>query len=454
MLKVGDVLNNIEAIDYSSEGLSIARFETYTLFIESLLKGEVGDIKITYLKGKDIAFAKAIKIHKLSPFRISSSCPIHSACGGCSFQTLDYQEELQFKKEKVRNVFKKFAHMDIEVKDVSASPSIYEYRNKIEIPLSKDLRNNLILGGLYRKNSHKIIPFSHCNISKPCLEKVLFACIEVFNKYHISTYDELTRQGLLRHLVIRCNKNDEVMLTIVTSENNLPHKIEIIKELISKNLNIKSIILNVNDKVTNVILGEKEILLYGEPYILENILGLNFKVSSKSFLQINHEQCENLYKKAIDIANLSKDDIVLDAYSGIGTIGLCLAKHVKYVHGVEIVKEAIEDAKENMKLNNIKNARYEVGDAGKYLLSHKDIKFDVVFVDPPRKGLSLDFINVVKESLPKKIIYISCHPATLARDVELLKDYYEVKEVIPFDMFPRTSHVETVVCLINKGYKD
>ena len=447
MLKIGDVLNNINAIDYSSEGLAIAKFETYTLFIESLLKGETGDVKITYLKGKDIAFAKTVKIHKLSPFRISSLCSIHTACGGCSFQTLDYREELKFKKEKVRDVFKKFAHMDIEVKDVNASPSIYEYRNKIEIPLSKDLRNNLILGGLYRKNSHKVIPFSHCNISKPCLEKVLFASIEVFNKYHLSTYEEKTHKGLLRHLVIRCNKDDEVMLTIVTSEKSLPHKDEIIKELISKDLKIKSIILNVNDEITNVILGKKEFLLYGEPYILENILGLNFKVSSKSFLQINHDQCENLYKKAIDLVNLTKDDVVLDAYSGIGTIGLCLAKHVKCVHGVEIVKEAIEDAKENMKLNSIKNAYYEVGDAGKYLLTHKNIKFDVMFVDPPRKGLSLDFINAIKESLPKKIIYISCHPATLARDVELLKDFYEVKEVIPFDMFPRTSHVETIVSL-------
>ncbi len=447
MLKIGDVLNNIDAIDYSSEGLAIAKFETYTLFIESLLKGEVGDVKITYLKGKDIAFAKTVKIHKLSPFRISSLCSIHTACGGCSFQTLDYREELKFKKEKVRDVFKKFAHMDIEVKDVNASPSVYEYRNKIEIPLSKDLRNNLILGGLYRKNSHKVIPFSHCNISKPCLEKVLFASIEVFNKYHLSTYEEKTHKGLLRHLVIRCNKDDEVMLTIVTSEKSLPHKDEIINELISKDLKIKSIILNVNDEITNVILGKKEFLLYGEPYILENILGLNFKVSSKSFLQINHDQCENLYKKAIDLVNLTKDDVVLDAYSGIGTIGLCLAKHVKCVHGVEIVKEAIEDAKENMKLNSIKNAYYEVGDAGKYLLTHKNIKFDVMFVDPPRKGLSLDFINAIKESLPKKIIYISCHPATLARDVELLKDFYEVKEVIPFDMFPRTSHVETIVSL-------
>lgn len=447
MLKIGDVLNNIEAIDYSSDGLAIAKFETYTLFIESLLKGEVGDVKITYIKGKDIASAKTIKIHQLSSSRISSLCPIHTACGGCSFQALDYQEELKFKQEKVRNVFKKYAHMEVDIKETQASPSIYKYRNKIEIPLSKDLRNNFILGGLYRKNSHKIIPFSSCNISKPCLEKVLFASIEVFNKYHLSTYDELTHKGLLRHLVIRCNKDDEVMLTIVTSKNDLPHKDEIINELINKNLNIKSIILNVNDKITNVILGQKETLLYGEPYLIENILGLKFKVSSKSFLQINHEQCENLYKKAIDVENLSKDDVILDAYSGIGTIGLCLAKHVKSVQGVEIVKDAVDDAKENMKLNDVKNAHYEVGDAGKYLLSHQNIKFDVMFVDPPRKGLSLDFINAIKESLPKKIIYISCHPATLARDVELLKDYYEVKDVIPFDMFPRTSHVETICAL-------
>lgn len=453
MLKVGDVLKNIEAIDYSSEGLGVAKFEHYTLFISSLLKEEVGDVEILYFKGKDIAFGKTKKIHKFSPHRIVPLCPIHSACGGCSFQTITYEEELNIKRDKVKKDLLKIAHIDFEVKDVVGMENYHHYRNKIEIPIKEDKRKKCLIYGLYRKNSHDIISFSHCLLAKECLEIALAKVVDILNNYRVKAYDEQRHDGFIRHLVLRANERDEMMLTIVTKDDNIPQLDKIVKDIVSNVPNIKSIVLNIQDKKSNVILGEKERLLFGDKYLSIQLLNNKYEVSSKSFLQVNYLMCEKLYTRAIEIANLSKDDVVLDAYSGIGTIGLSVANKVKHVYGVEIVEDAIEDAKMNMKINNIGNASYVCGDAGEYMLHHQDIKFNVVFVDPPRKGLSSSFIDSLLKRKPKKIIYISCNPSTLARDLAILKDKYNIEAIEPFDMFPRTYHVETICALSFKGQK-
>jgi len=445
-------LYHVKCIDFTYDGQGIAKINNKVVFIPSLLKDEEADIKILYRK-KDFDVGKIVKITKFSKFReLHPLCPIYSSCGGCSFQNLKYEKELKYKKELAISTLKSIAKINDKkllnnIKIYGMSNSWTYYRNKIQVPFGYDKQNRLVYG-LYRFKSHDIVPINECVISSKEHVEILRSIKKLMLDMDIKAYNEDLRTGVIRHVLIRVAKvTKEIMVVIVVNEKSFKNKRNFIKELVSLNKEITTIIFNYNDKKTNVILGEKEEVVYGKGYIYDYLLNIKFKISSKSFYQINHDQCEKLYTLAIKEAKLNKEDNVIDAYCGVGTISLCVSKHVNSVYGIEIVKEAINDAKENAKINNINNVIFETKDA-------KNIKFNpkynIIFLDPPRKGLEKELINNLIKSNIKKIVYISCDVGTLSRDLIYLKEKYQIESINFVDMFPRTYHIETVVALCLK----
>ena len=437
-----------KCVDLSFEGKGVVKLSYGTVFVDGLFPGEEAEIEIQYKRAGSY-FGKVFRLIKKSPDRIQPKCGVCTACGGCQLQQLSYQAQLDFKTKKVADAFRRQNLENIKVLPCISAENPYEYRNKIQVPIGRDPHGHIV-SGFYRSGTHKIIPIDKCWIEDPKASKIISELKKLMKEFRYSPYDEDTRTGLIRHVLIRTSYHyDEVMVTIVTNQDEFRGKNNFVKELIKRCPNIKSLIQNINTRDTNVILGEKERTLYGPSVIKDSILGVDFLISSKSFFQVNPVQVEKLYGKALEFANLSKEENVLDAYCGIGTISLCASKYCKKVTGVEIVREAIVDAKKNAKLNNITNAEFLLGDAGEVFekLTAQGKKYSTVFVDPPRKGLDLKFIDTLLRLKPEKVVYVSCEPETLARDVALLSEKYEVNTVQPVDMFPMTFHVETVVSL-------
>ena len=434
----------VKCVDFTFDGQGLAKdAKGRTYFVPSLLIGEEAEVKVLYRK-KDFDVAKISKILKFSEFRINPKCPCATSCGGCCFQNLDYKKELEYKKKVAINTIKSIAKYEIKGANIYGMEEPYYYRNKIQIPFGYDKQNRLVYG-FYKFKSHEIVPIKECVIEDEVHVDILKSIKDLMLSFKINAYNEDTQKGLIRHVLIRVGKvSKEVMVVFIVTSLRFPSKRNFVKEFIKKNPSVSTVVFNENPRKTNVILGNKEEVAYGKGYIYDELLGVKFKISSKSFYQVNHDQCEVLYSLAIKKANLSKDDVVLDAYCGIGTIGLIASKDVKEVHGVEIVKEAIIDAKENAKINNIKNAEFLCKDASEYII---DKKLDCVFVDPPRKGLDQKFIDSLIKSKVKKIVYISCDVGTFSRDIKILSDYYQVKSIDFVDMFPRTFHVETLALL-------
>ena len=437
----------VKCVDFTFDGQGLAKDDKgRTYFVPSLLIGEEADVELLYQK-KDFDVARINRIIKFSPFRINPKCPCATACGGCSFQNLNYEKELEYKKSVAVNTIKSIARIDASAASVFGMKEPYFYRNKIQVPFGYDKQNRLVYG-FYKFKSHDIVPISECVIEDKAHVSILKAIKELMVSFKIEAYKEDFYKGIIRHVLIRVGKvSKEIMVVFVVTTLRFPSKKNFIKALVEKCTEITTIVFNENPRKTNVILGDKEEIYYGRGFIYDELLGVKFKISSKSFYQVNHDQCEVLYSLAIKKANLSKEDVVLDAYCGIGTIGLILSKNVKSITGVEIVKEAIIDAKENAKLNNINNATFLCKDAGDYLVENK---FDCVFVDPPRKGLDQKFLNSLIKSKVKKIVYISCDVGTFSRDINILKDFYNIKSIDFVDMFPRTYHIETVALLEGK----
>lgn len=432
--------------DYSSEGHGIIKTKEGVTFAYGLFLNEEADVQILYQRAH-INYGKVIKLYNVSSHRITPLCPICSACGGCQFQQLDYQSELDYKTNKVHNALKRIAHIDIDVLPTIGMDNPYHYRNKIQIPLGLNKKNEII-SGFYRNNSHEIIPLDDCAIEDIRASHILNTIKKIMKSMKIMPYDEDKQTGIIRHVLIRTSYYyKEIMVTLVTSVDSFPSRNNFVKALINECPEITSVVQNINKRVTNVILGEQERILYGKGFIRDSLCGINFKISSKSFYQTNPIQTETLYQLAIKYASLDKDDIVFDAYSGIGTIGLITSKEVKEVISVEIVKEAFKNAISNAKENNITNFIAINDDASEYALElARDNKhIDVLFMDPPRKGSDEKFLSSVLKLRPKRIIYVSCDPATLARDVAYLNSDYRVNIVQPVDMFPRTFHVETII---------
>lgn len=437
----------VKCVDFTFDGQGLAKYNNRTIFVPSLLIDEEAEVEILYRK-KDFDVGKIVKITKFSPFRITPLCKCATSCGGCSFQNLDYLKECEYKKELAISTLKKIGKIDASKANYIKADNPYYYRNKIQVPFGYDKQKRLVYG-MYRFKSHDIVPLEECVIEDKIHVKILKAIKELMLSMKIEAYNEDTLKGIIRHVLIRVGKvTKEVMVVFVVNKMLFPSRNNFVKELTKKVDEITTIIFNLNNKKTNVILGDKEEVLYGKGYIYDYLLDIKFKISSKSFYQINHDQCEKLYSLAIKEASLSKEDNVIDAYCGIGTISLILSKHVNSVYGIEIVKEAIKDAKNNASLNNITNTYFEVKDA-KYL--DIDPKYNVLFLDPPRKGLEKELVNnILKKDFIKKIVYISCDVGTLARDLSILKEKYEIKSINFVDMFPRTFHVETIALLSRK----
>lgn len=440
-----------KCIDLSFEGKGVVKLSYGTVFVDGLFPDEEAEIEIQYKRAGSY-FGKVHRLIKKSENRIQPLCGVCTACGGCQLQQLNYSAQLAYKQQKVKNAFAREGINDIEILPTIGMSSPYEYRNKIQVPIGRDPHGHIV-SGFYRSGTHKIIPIDKCYIECAKAGPIIKELKNLMKLFHYAPYDEDYRTGLVRHILIRTSYHyDEIMVTLVTTQDEFKGKRNFISEWVKRCPEITTIVQNINPRDTNVILGEKERVLYGPGTIKDSILGIDFIISSKSFFQVNPIQVEKLYQKAIELSEITNKSSVFDAYCGIGTISLIVAKTANNVTGVEIVKEAIIDAKKNAKLNNINNVKFLVGDAGKVLydLIADGEYFDCIFVDPPRKGLSDDFINSLLEIKPKKIVYVSCDPNTLARDIRLLSNLYNYDKAQPIDMFPMTFHVETVTSLILK----
>lgn len=439
----------VDIVDNGFEGEGIAKIDGFTIFIPNAIKGE--RIKILIVKVlSSHAFGKIVEILEKSKHRIEEDCTTYKRCGGCNLRHIDYEETLNMKQRVVQNLVNKSLKNKVEVKPTWGMGNPYHYRNKLQYPVGVDKDGKAIMG-VFANRTHEIIPVENCLIQEKQANIIAKYIAKLINKYKISVYNEATQKGLMRHVVIKKGfRSCQVMVILVINGDRLPFEKEIAKELQEKYEEIKSIVININKKNTNVILGEKNINILGDGYIKDYLGEYCFKISPLSFYQVNPVQAEALYNIAIENAEITANDVVFDLYCGIGTISLFAAKHAKKVYGIEIVEQAIEDAKENAKMNNIQNTEFIAGDTEVLLtdlIENKKIIPDVVIVDPPRRGLDNTTINNILKIKPKRIDYVSCNPATLVRDLRLLEEKYEIKMIQPVDMFPFTNHVECVAVL-------
>ncbi len=434
----------VEIIDQGFEGEGIAKIEGFTIFIEGAIKGEKCRILIVKVTSSH-AFGKLVEILEKSKYRVEPDCATYKRCGGCNLRHIDYEETLNIKQNTVQNLVNKTLNNKIKVEMTVGMGNPYNYRNKAQYPVGFDKSGEPVMG-VYAKRTHEIIPMRNCMIQNPVSEKIANVVLGFFIKNNIPIYNEKNGEGLLRHIVIKVGiKTHEIMCILVLNKKELKKEKELIKVLIREFPEIKTIVKNYNMKNTNVILGNENEVIYGDGYIYDELGDYTFKISPLSFYQINPIQTEALYNIAIEMADLKKTDTLFDLYCGIGTIGIFASPYVNKVYGIEIVKQAIEDAKENANINNIRNIEFFAGDVEKVfenVLKEHNVKPDVIFVDPPRKGLDKHTIENILNIKPEKIVYISCNPASLVRDLKLLEESYEIKKIQPVDMFPFTSHVE------------
>lgn len=435
----------------SSNGSGVGKHNGMAIFVPATAVGDVITAHILKVK-KSYAFAKVESVITPSADRITPECPVYLKCGGCVFSHMTYEAESKIKAEHVAECFRRIGGVEPEFESIIAAKEEKRYRNKAQYPVANE--NGEIKTGFYSPHSHRVVHCPDCLLQPEEFEGILGVFSDYIKKYNISVYDETSHKGLLRHIYIRKGTaSGEIMVCAVINGKKLPAEDMLVKALLEKESLIKSIIVNSNTKDTNVILGEECRTLWGEDSITDILCGLKFRISPLSFYQVNRNQAEKLYNKAAEYASLTGNETVLDLYCGAGTIGLSMSKNAKEIIGVEIVPEAIEDAKINADLNGIKNARFICGDAANAAetLKNEGVTPDVIILDPPRKGCSPEMVNTAVQMNPERIVYVSCDPATLARDCGIFKDLgYTAVKATPVDMFPRTGHVETV-CLLTKN---
>ena len=439
----------VDIIDNGYEGEGIAKINDFTIFIPNAIKGE--KIKILIVKVlSSYAYGKILEILKKSELRQISDCSAYKRCGGCNLRHIKYEETLKIKQKNVQNLVNKGLNEAVEVQETVGMEKPYYYRNKAQYPLGISKSGEPTIG-VFANRTHEVVEFDNCLIQNKISQKIAKYVLKFIKANNISVYNEKTGKGLFRHIVTKVGfKTNEVMCVLVINGRTLPKEEELVRKLINEFPEIKSIVKNINTKNTNVILGTENITIYGNGYI-EDILGeYKFKISPLSFYQVNPIQAEKLYELGVKMAGITKKDTFFDLYCGIGTISLFMSKYAKKVYGVEIVKEAVDMARENAIANNVRNAEFYAGDVEIILddlINKKNITADVVMFDPPRKGLEKNSINNVIKIKPKKIVYISCNPATLIRDLKFFEDEYNIEKIIPVDMFPWTSHVECVAVM-------
>lgn len=439
----------VEFIDLTHEGLGVCKIDHFPIFVENALPQEQAVIKIIKV-AKNFGYGKVVERLTTSPQRVAIKDEKGTWVGTMPLQHMNYDAQLLFKQQQVQNVMHKIAHMpQVPVYPTLGAAQQVGYRNKAQIPVGQ--QEGELITGFYRKNSHTLIPMEDFIIQDPEIDQAIVTLRQILQAHDVVAYNETHHSGQIRHLVIRKGiATQQLQIVLVTRQQQLPDMAAIISDIIAQIPNVTSIVQNINPCRTNVIMGDDIKVLYGQDSIQDKLLGYTFNISSQSFYQVNPAQTEVLYQQAIKAAQLKLNDIVIDAYCGIGTIGICLANQVQHVYGMEVVATAVDMARKNAKANGLNNLTFEVGKAETIMPQwiKQGIKPTVIIVDPPRKGLDSSFIEAASRVKPQRIVYVSCNPATLARDLKLFEQQgYATKYIQPVDMFPQTVHVESVALL-------
>ena len=442
----------IDILRLGTNGEGVGRVENFTVFVDGALPGETVTARITFVK-KQYATGRLEKVQKPSEHRVKPPCSVYAECGGCQLQHLSYEGQLTEKRQQVQDAVERIGKLkDIPILPTLGADDPWTYRNKMQLPVGGDKRSLHI--GCFAEKSHRIIDIDACPIQKGGNNKIIPVVRQWMKDYKIPAYDEDKGTGIVRHIMGRTGvHSSEIMVCIVTAVPMVPHMKELVQMLRKDVPGLTSVIQNINSRHTNVILGNKTKVIYGSPTISDSIGDLSFRISAQSFFQVNSEQAQKLYDTALSYADLKGNETVVDVYCGTGTITLFLAKRAKFAYGIEIVEPAIRDAVKNAKDNGVKNAHFMCGDAAYKLpeLLRSGVKPDVIVIDPPRAGCEEKVLNAIASVKPKRVVYVSCNPATLARDLAYMNTRgYETKKVQPVDMFPQTHHTEAVVLLVKE----
>ena len=435
---------------YASDGAGVARLDGMVVFVQGGIRGEACDVRLTHV-GRSALWGRVEEVVNPSPARIFPRCLHYTKCGGCQFRHMNYAEELEAKRIRVEDALRRLGGAEIHVSAILGAEQVDRYRNKAQFPVAKGPRI-----GFYRPRSHDVIDVDDCLLQGEAAARLRGAVKEWMAEYSIPAYNERTFTGLVRHVYVRTNRAGRSLCCLLVNGRGVPREVELVRALRRAQPNLPGIVLGVNEKHNNVILGDSYRTLWGEDFLSDTLCGLTFRLSVPSFYQVNPAQTEVLYGKALEFAGLTGAETVLDLYCGIGTISLVMARKAGMVWGAEVVPQAVDDAIANARRNHIENARFlcaDAGEAARYL-EGEGVRPDVVCVDPPRKGLAEDVVDTIADMGPERVVYVSCDPGTLGRDVKRFAGRgYTLKKAVAVDMFPRTAHVETVV-LLSKGEVD
>ena len=443
----------LEITGYTAEGMGVARWDGRVVFVPGTILGERWEVQLLKVK-TNVAWGRAVRLLAPSPERVELDCPLAGRCGGCQYRHMTYEEELRAKRQRVQDALTRVGGVSLELPQVLGAEDPLRYRNKVQFPVAQEKRGLAV--GYYRARSHDVLDVADCLLQPEAVTTLRRAFKGWMERYRIPAYDEGTRQGLIRHLYVRTNQAGEALCCVVANGARLPHAPELVQALRQAAPALAGLVLNTNTKDTNVILGPSYRTIWGRDFLEERLCGMTFRLSVPSFFQINRAQTERLYAQALEFAGLTGRETVLDLYCGIGTISLALAQRAGQVIGAEIVPEAVQDAQANAARNQVDNARFLCGDAGEaaFQLAAEGVRPQVICVDPPRKGLAPEVPEILASMAPERIVYVSCDPATLARDVKRFGELgYPAVNAQAVDLFPRTAHVETVV-LLSKGEVD
>lgn len=431
---------------YTSQGLGVARLPEGVVFVHQALSGERCEIQLLKV-GKHESYARVLRVLESSPERVQPDCPVYGKCGGCALRHMSYAEECRLKAQRVHDALQRIGGIDLPVEILGAETQEH-YRNKVIYPVAE--REQQPIRGYFRARSHSLIPVERCALVPESADRLADVVIGWMQRYRIAAYDEASCTGLVRNIFLRVSSLGEIMLCLVVNGESIPHSAELIAALLEAEPQIRSIVQCVHTRPGNAVLSDRFRTLWGADQLQESLCGLQFTLSPRSFFQVNHDQAQRLYQCAIEAAGLTGQERVLDLYCGTGTITLAMARHAREAIGVEVIPSAVEDARRNAQVNQLSNTRFFCADAGAAAaqMAAEGLTPDVIVVDPPRKGLSLEAVEAMVQMAPQRIVYVSCDPATLARDAKLLQERgYRALQAQALDLFPRCAHVETVLLL-------